>query len=278
MGTAKSMIIGRGEVDFQVSDSSVSRQHFRLFWEDGRLQMADLGSSNGTRVLGGEKPHLEDGDIIGAGDSNFRIKLVQTEPTGTAPRVAPAIPPAPAQPLSPSETALIPPEGELFSTLSAEAKESVTSPEESEDEEDAPDQDLEFGIWKIQAPAGWEHTEHLGFSTEFAQKVKASVILNDDKLEEGQSLVDYVGVQIETLENLLDEIERSIQPIQCPGFDEGLKLEQKLKAADGTDLNVVQAYLRIGQQVAITTCTTTDAPVDQFRRQFNLLFACAWVG
>lgn len=43
------VVIGRSvDVDFQISDSSISREHCRLFEEDGQYWVEDLQSTNGT--------------------------------------------------------------------------------------------------------------------------------------------------------------------------------------------------------------------------------------
>lgn len=61
------VVIGRGvDADFQISDSSISREHCRLFEQDGRFWVEDLGSTNGTylndRTL--DRAPLRDGDHV----------------------------------------------------------------------------------------------------------------------------------------------------------------------------------------------------------------------
>ena len=47
------MILGRGkDADFRVDDPNVSRRHAAIYWNDGRLMVEDLGSTNGTMVNG----------------------------------------------------------------------------------------------------------------------------------------------------------------------------------------------------------------------------------
>jgi hypothetical protein len=47
------LVIGRNpDCDLVIGDPTVSRRHACLHWEDGRWVLADLGSSNGTRVNG----------------------------------------------------------------------------------------------------------------------------------------------------------------------------------------------------------------------------------
>lgn len=61
------VVIGRSiDVDFQISDSSISREHCRLFEEDGQYWVEDLDSTNGTwlneeRVT---RSALRDGDHL----------------------------------------------------------------------------------------------------------------------------------------------------------------------------------------------------------------------
>jgi hypothetical protein len=47
------VIVGRArDADFRVDDPNVSRQHAAIFWDDGRIVVQDLGSTNGTMVNG----------------------------------------------------------------------------------------------------------------------------------------------------------------------------------------------------------------------------------
>lgn len=61
------LVIGRAvDADFQISERSISREHCRVFREDGRYRVEDLGSTNHTwlndeRI---EKAVLRDGDLI----------------------------------------------------------------------------------------------------------------------------------------------------------------------------------------------------------------------
>jgi hypothetical protein len=72
-----STVIGRGtEADVQIVDSGVSRRHAELRTVDERVELHDLGSTNGTRVNGQlvSAATLTDGDriTIGASELVFR--------------------------------------------------------------------------------------------------------------------------------------------------------------------------------------------------------------
>lgn len=61
------LIIGRAvDADFQISERSISRQHCRVFLEDGRYWIEDLGSTNHTWLNDEmiERSALRDGDLI----------------------------------------------------------------------------------------------------------------------------------------------------------------------------------------------------------------------
>jgi transcriptional regulator with GAF, ATPase, and Fis domain len=60
-----------------VMDPSVSRKHFLLRGQQGRFQVRDLGSRNGTLVNGGaiQEHWLKHGDEIATGDSSFLFLL-----------------------------------------------------------------------------------------------------------------------------------------------------------------------------------------------------------
>ena len=88
--------IGRNEPPFASYDpervAELSRRHARIFWEGGRLYVADLGSKNGTLVNGAavsEKPYpLQDGDQVCFGGSlAYRVRLA---PRPAKARQAPA--------------------------------------------------------------------------------------------------------------------------------------------------------------------------------------------
>jgi pSer/pThr/pTyr-binding forkhead associated (FHA) protein len=63
-----------------VSDPSVSRRHFVLRRQEGKFELRDLGSRNGTLVNGDtvQEQWLKHGDEISAGDSSF-LFLVEDE-------------------------------------------------------------------------------------------------------------------------------------------------------------------------------------------------------
>ena len=67
--------IGRSEADIRFPDDQfLSPLHSKLSWEDGRLEVRDLGSRNGTWVFL-EAPHrLTDGDLILIGSQVLRFR------------------------------------------------------------------------------------------------------------------------------------------------------------------------------------------------------------
>jgi len=74
------IIIGRGrEVDIRISDPSrrLSRKHAALRFEDGKLMILDLNSTNGTFLNGRrvEKASISEGDVIRMG--GIRIEVIE---------------------------------------------------------------------------------------------------------------------------------------------------------------------------------------------------------
>jgi sigma-B regulation protein RsbU (phosphoserine phosphatase) len=75
-----SLIVGRTEAaDIALADASVSRRHARLFWQDGRWLVEDLGSRNGTFL--NSKPikeplPLNPDDRIRIGDTTLHITSI----------------------------------------------------------------------------------------------------------------------------------------------------------------------------------------------------------
>jgi hypothetical protein len=64
------VILGRSrDADYRVNDPNVSRRHAMIYWEDGRLYLKDLGSTNGTLLNGRPVSTglLASGDTISVG-------------------------------------------------------------------------------------------------------------------------------------------------------------------------------------------------------------------
>ena len=76
--TASRVLLGRAaEADFQIEDPNVSRRHAVLFWDQGRLYLRDLGSTNGTllngKVVNSAMVHA--GDVIRLGTSELTVEF-----------------------------------------------------------------------------------------------------------------------------------------------------------------------------------------------------------
>lgn len=71
---AATTVLGRGEdVDIPLTDIGASRRHAELIVVDGRVELHDLGSTNGTLVNGQRVPSatLTDGDQITVGETTL---------------------------------------------------------------------------------------------------------------------------------------------------------------------------------------------------------------
>lgn len=68
------VLVGRlAECDIRLSDANVSRRHAAFMRVDDGWAIADLGSTNGTRLNGEtiDKAHLHDGDVVEIGLTRF---------------------------------------------------------------------------------------------------------------------------------------------------------------------------------------------------------------
>jgi pSer/pThr/pTyr-binding forkhead associated (FHA) protein len=70
------ILIGREGCDINLSgDQHVSRQHARVTWENGTVQLADLDSKNGTFVRIDDEELLEHGDYLMFGAELMRVEI-----------------------------------------------------------------------------------------------------------------------------------------------------------------------------------------------------------
>ncbi|HEU4394582.1 MAG TPA: FHA domain-containing protein [Planctomycetota bacterium] len=100
----RSIILGREKADVIVADIGASREHCKVFQQDGDWFILDLNSRNGTKVNGEKisRWHLAPGDTITIGKTNLRFDAPELPPR-EAPKPSPAAarPPAPSMPFAP---------------------------------------------------------------------------------------------------------------------------------------------------------------------------------
>jgi hypothetical protein len=81
--TPPEMIVGRDpRVDIFIDNLGVSGRHARLWWDRGQFMLADLGSSNGTRVNGRriDTSPISENDEIQIGKFRLRVEVEKQEP------------------------------------------------------------------------------------------------------------------------------------------------------------------------------------------------------
>lgn len=74
----QSRLVGRGPTaDFSLIDLRMSREHFLLVGDQTGWRLRDLGSHHGTWVNQQrvEEVPLQDGDVIAAGDTGFKVSI-----------------------------------------------------------------------------------------------------------------------------------------------------------------------------------------------------------
>ncbi len=75
--TQSRVVLGRGrDTDLRIDDPNVSRKHAAIYWNDGRLMIEDLGSTNGTMVNGYPVTStvLRPRDVVTIGDSRLTVE------------------------------------------------------------------------------------------------------------------------------------------------------------------------------------------------------------
>jgi hypothetical protein len=99
---SRALILGRQKgVDVLVDDIGASREHAKVFQQDGDYFVIDLNSRNGTKVNGQtvSRHRLKHGDLITIGKSGYRFDAPEVAARApAAPPPAPAAPPASASP------------------------------------------------------------------------------------------------------------------------------------------------------------------------------------
>jgi pSer/pThr/pTyr-binding forkhead associated (FHA) protein len=75
----RSTIIGRKKGDIVLNDNAVSGQHAMIGFENGRLFIRDLNSTNGTMLNGGQvwEGFLNSGDEITVGETVMKVEIKQ---------------------------------------------------------------------------------------------------------------------------------------------------------------------------------------------------------
>ena len=91
----RALVLGREKgVDVQIGDAGASREHCKIYQQDGDWFVIDLNSRNGTKVNGQKvsRWHLAHGDLITIGTTAIRFD----EPAAKRPEAAAPAPAAPA--------------------------------------------------------------------------------------------------------------------------------------------------------------------------------------
>lgn len=107
------LVLGRVGADVTIEDPLISRRHALIRSAGGRIQIEDLGSSNGTWVNGERittPKWLEPGDLIKVGETTFEVEADPADKGRTVlagpldlpgARSVSAAPPAPRPPVAP---------------------------------------------------------------------------------------------------------------------------------------------------------------------------------
>src|SRR5690606_27315446 len=84
----RAAVIGRGRVDLRLPDDLVSVEHAEVLARDGRFELRDLDSTNGTYLNGARvaRATLSEGDIVHVGVT----ELLFTARTGLDPAMTPS--------------------------------------------------------------------------------------------------------------------------------------------------------------------------------------------
>ena len=81
---ADAVVVGRSDCDIQLDDAKVSKRHARIHLADGRFEVEDLDSRNGTFLNGAkiQRARLGDGDRLRLGNSSLFFHTEQFSASG----------------------------------------------------------------------------------------------------------------------------------------------------------------------------------------------------
>jgi hypothetical protein len=99
----RALVLGREKADVIVADIAASREHCKVFTQDGDWFVLDLNSRNGTKVNGERitRWHLAPGDTITIGKTEIRFDAPELPARAAPPKPAAAAPARPAAPVAP---------------------------------------------------------------------------------------------------------------------------------------------------------------------------------
>lgn len=133
----------------------------------------------------------------------------------------------------------------------------------------APAQQLDFGIWSVVLPEGWQFVPNAGLHTEPSGEGRLSMVFGEEALSENQSLATYVANEQALLRSLVGTLDMEVTPITietasdkngaCAFPDEVMQAVIGGIAQDGYRLAAIQLYCRIGRLVAVVSCVSADA-------------------
>jgi hypothetical protein len=132
---------------------------------------------------------------------------------------------------------------------------------------------IKFGNWLLTAiPSGWEAVPELGLRRGDKDSFPSNLVLTEEKMAGGMTLLSYVKDQQQIMERLLPQ-PVIVGPVQflLRGEDTGQEISVSYKSNEQRLVVQSQIYVSAYDLVGIATFTTVQEELAQVRETFRTL-------
>jgi len=138
-------------------------------------------------------------------------------------------------------------------------------------EQKVPGSGYRFGDWILaQVPADWELVEGIGIKTLGPGGFYTNLAFTAEMLQPGQSLVEYIQIQIAHLQRLMPTAKTEpAEPDFFDDVDEARGLLIHLPTQEGNVVCQKQTYVQSGARVGILTLTTFEGSLTDAQKRLS---------
>jgi hypothetical protein len=134
-----------------------------------------------------------------------------------------------------------------------------------------------IGGWGFASvPAGWNELGGIGFQLTTEKQFKPTITAFEERLPEGQTLLEYVGAQTDLVTSQIPNVSiEAPMTIHVVGAEEAFALELTIPTPDGRVVQR-QAYALAAGIVAVLTATTLEDQIKSFEETWQSVFRDAF--